>query len=334
MREQRHPDDTLRWVRRGSVLAALLIGWMFILVMNHFHITPPVVFVCLGYFAAIAAIYTLYRTGATAVSANDEIDDPGSWGRPIGELSELEREKRTLLKAIKEAEFDHQMGKLSKADADGMIAIYRARAIEVIKEIDVLDSTSGKTGTVRDKILREARARIEVEDKSTGAATKPGKKKDKGSEKQKARADKLADAVETAKSSKADDSKADDSDSKTDAANESKADSKADAAKVEAKADDPSGDAADNAAAKGDETDAKSETKADAVSDKTADKTGAKYDPDKADADKTDAKPDTDKADVKTDAAAQKAKPEASDNPAASVDSDATDKAESKEAAR
>src|SRR5688500_11641141 len=129
-------DDTMKWIRRGSAAAVLVIGWVFILFANNFHITTPVVFVCLGYFAAVAAVYTLYRTGATAVAAHDD-DDAGSWGTPLGALGELEREKRTLLKAIKEAEFDLQMGKLSKADADSMIAIYRARAIEVIKEIDI-----------------------------------------------------------------------------------------------------------------------------------------------------------------------------------------------------
>jgi len=121
--------------------------------------TPPVVFVCLGYFAGVAAIYTLYRLGATAVTANNETDDDQSWGRPLGALGELEREKRTLLKAIKEAEFDLQMGKLSKADADSMIAIYRARAIEVIKEIDLQTST-GDAGSVRDRILRARRERL------------------------------------------------------------------------------------------------------------------------------------------------------------------------------
>lgn len=163
----RGADDTMRWVRRGSVVLVLLIGWLFILVTNHFRITPPVVFVCLGYFAAVCAIYTLYRTGATAVTETDEADDAMSWDKPLGALDELEREKRALLKAIKEAEFDHQMGKLSKSDADNMINIYRTRAIEVIKEIDRL---SGGAGTIRDQIEREVKARLELEAKAKHAA--------------------------------------------------------------------------------------------------------------------------------------------------------------------
>ena len=109
MVEQRNSDDTMRWVRRGSVLAVLLIGWIFILVTNHFRITPPTVFACLGYFAGVIAIYTLFRTGATAVTDTDESDDALSWTQPLGALDEREREKRALLKAIKEAEFDQEM---------------------------------------------------------------------------------------------------------------------------------------------------------------------------------------------------------------------------------
>ena len=98
------------------------------------------------------------------MSAEEEGADHASWGRPVGARAELEREKRALLKAIKEAEFDHAMGKLSKRDADEMIATYRARAIEVIKELDRVDRiAAGPGGSVRDQIEREVRARIELE---------------------------------------------------------------------------------------------------------------------------------------------------------------------------
>src|ERR1051325_4360895 len=139
------PRDSMRWLWRGVVLAFLVIGWGFIAWQNHFHVTAPMVFVCLGYLAA-----------------EDEPDS--TWARSGGALGELEREKRTLLKAIKEAEFDHQMGKLSQRDADEMIRGYRARAIEVIKEIDQLGL--GSAGTVREQILREVRARVQLDGKS------------------------------------------------------------------------------------------------------------------------------------------------------------------------
>lgn len=173
----------MRWVWRGSALAALLIGWLFIAWQNHFHITPPVVFVCLAYLAVVATIYNLWRTGASAVSESDDEND-STWAKPAGALGELEREKRTLLKAIKEAEFDHQMGKLSKHDADDMIRIYRARAIEVIKEID--RHGLGAAGSAREQIMREVRARLEIEAKSgkkAGAAKAEGNARGKSKQK-------------------------------------------------------------------------------------------------------------------------------------------------------
>ncbi len=152
------PPDPLRWVKRIVAVAILLFGWLFILWTYRFHVTAPAVFVCIGFFAIEVAIYNLFRTGAQAVAEEDETDS--TWGRPLGAKGELEREKKTLLKAIKEAEFDREMGKLSKIDADEMIGLYRARAIEVIKEIDKLGSTAG---TVREQIEREVKARLEIE---------------------------------------------------------------------------------------------------------------------------------------------------------------------------
>src|SRR5437870_59227 len=132
MAETAHPSDPLRWVRRAGFAFALVVGWLFIAWSNRFHITAPVVFVALGYLAVVAVIVNMWRIGAIAVAP--ELAGDAAWERPIGPRGELEKEKRTLLKAIKEAEFDHEMGKLSKADADSMIATYRARAIAVIKE--------------------------------------------------------------------------------------------------------------------------------------------------------------------------------------------------------
>jgi hypothetical protein len=311
MREHRtsDPADTMRWIRRGVVLALLLVGWVFILNANNFHIGPAVVFICLAYFAGVAALYTLFRLGATAVAPNNEEDDAMSWVKPLGALDELEHEKRALLKAIKEAEFDLQMGKLSKADADAMITIYRTRAIEVIKEIDVQTSATGKLGSVRDQILREARARIEIEAKA--AAVSPSKKKRDKPDKAKQRADKLADAVNAAKSAKPDAAVAATDDVTT-----------ADAA--DAATDDADGDGAADAAADGDAA------KADAAK---ADGAQADGDAAKADAAKADAA-DKPAADAKPDIAAADKPAAKSDLPTDPPDAKSDSKNEAKEAAR
>jgi hypothetical protein len=148
-----------RWVWLAGAGGLLALGWLFILWQNSFHLTAPLFFVCVGYGAGIAAVYTLFRTGAAAASGSEDDDDPASWGRPVGARAELEREKKALLKAIKEAEFDLQMGKLSKTDAEAMISAYRAQALAVIREIDRKD---GADASVREQIEREVRARLEV----------------------------------------------------------------------------------------------------------------------------------------------------------------------------
>ncbi len=159
-------DDPMKWIRRGVYLAALVVGWLFILWQNKFFISPPAVFVCLAYLAVVSTVYALWRTGVVAVTEEEGGDS--TWGRSLGARGELEREKKTLLKAIKEAEFDREMGKLSKGDADEMIGIYRARAIEVIRELDTMEA--GAAGTVREQIEREVRARLEIEAKTKKAA--------------------------------------------------------------------------------------------------------------------------------------------------------------------
>ena len=49
---------------------------------------------------------------------------------------ELEREKQALLKALKELDFDHQMGKVSDKDFAEIGSTYRARAIRVMRQLD------------------------------------------------------------------------------------------------------------------------------------------------------------------------------------------------------
>jgi hypothetical protein len=173
--EHGKPGDDLAWVRRGIFLGALVVGWLFIAWANRFYWTAPTVMLCIGYFAVCSTVYALWRTGVTAVADDDEEGADSTWGRPIGARGELEREKRTLLKAIKEAEFDREMGKLSKKDADEMIAVYRLRAIEVIKELDNLEDIVGAPElTTRQQIEREIKARVEL-DKTTAKAKKKKK---------------------------------------------------------------------------------------------------------------------------------------------------------------
>ncbi|MGE0870256.1 MAG: hypothetical protein AB7P03_16950 [Kofleriaceae bacterium] len=191
--------DSTRWIRRTVALGFIVVGWLFISWQNNFNATAPVVFADLGWLAIVLTVYNLWRTGAVAATVSDDDDSPDStWGRPIGERAELEREKKILLKAIKETEFDLEMGKLSKADAEEMTARYRAKAIDLIKEIDRIDGKS--SGTVREQIEREVKARVELrrkgEAKGKGSKSKSDPKPSSSEPTAPARADREADASE------------------------------------------------------------------------------------------------------------------------------------------
>ena len=61
-------------------------------------------------------------------------------GRP-GDRERWERQKRQALAAIKEAELDHRMGKLSDDDLASMRARFEAQALEAMAALE------GRTGT-------------------------------------------------------------------------------------------------------------------------------------------------------------------------------------------
>lgn len=192
------------WVRRVIALAAIVIGWGFIAWHNHFYVTPAVVILAIGWGASISTLYLMWRVGAAgAVPAQAR----ESWWLEADQREDLEREKRTLLKTIREIEFDQQTGKLSERDAQEMSQAVKIRAIEVMKALDA-DEEGGDSAEspVRAQIEREVRARLAVEKaRKVGAS-----KKAKGKEPAKAgKAVAKADAKSDAKSEAKADAKAD-----------------------------------------------------------------------------------------------------------------------------
>lgn len=85
--------------------------------------------------AGVALLYALSRLYAVvAALAGPALPvEARSLGRTKAELRD---EKRRLLRAIKELEFDFGMGKLSKGDFESVSATYKARAIEVMRALD------------------------------------------------------------------------------------------------------------------------------------------------------------------------------------------------------
>ncbi|MCG8423098.1 MAG: hypothetical protein MJE77_34785 [Proteobacteria bacterium] len=175
--------------RRASIpliiFAALLaVGWLGIFYANSWHFGPPVFFLFAGWLAVLLIGHYLWKAGLSA--ALDTGDDEDDFWQPVGHRDELLREKRSLLKAIKEIEFDHQMGKMSDKDAQEIASLYRARAIAVIKALEQ-DERDGEKLSVSDRIENEVKARLTVASavdkgksagaRSSGRASPGGQKK-------------------------------------------------------------------------------------------------------------------------------------------------------------
>lgn len=178
----------------GVGIVALLGGWISILQVYRWYFTAPVFFLFAGWLAVLMSARSLWRAGMAAAEDTGMGDDE-PW-KPVGPRDELIREKRSLLKAIKEIEFDHQMGKMSEEDATQLTRFYRLRAIELIKALD----DSGEEGaglspslslSIEKQIEREVKARLTVartgakaaagqsESKRTAKGAKAGKQKGK-----------------------------------------------------------------------------------------------------------------------------------------------------------
>jgi hypothetical protein len=145
-------------------------GWFYILRIQRWHLTSSAVMLMICWVAIVVIGYFAIRMALAATAGGGE-----GWFAPRGEGDELEREKRSLLKAIKEIEFDRETGKLSAADAASLTAVYRARAIEVLRAIE---AETGQALTVREQILADVRVRQELEGKvkKAKAKKKQGKK--------------------------------------------------------------------------------------------------------------------------------------------------------------
>lgn len=126
--------------RRASSLvgAAVVVGAALVVLVGLLARGAPLDAPTTGLAAAAGAlVYALLRMFAL-VRALARPDAVAQVGRGVGSFTqaELRDEKRRLLRAIKELEFDHGMGKLSQQDFDAVIGTYRVRAIEVMRALE------------------------------------------------------------------------------------------------------------------------------------------------------------------------------------------------------
>lgn len=123
---------------RTALLTAGFAGLAFVLVLLAARAGGPVEEATIALAACGAALVYALRRMYAVVRALARPDTMARVGRGVGHFSqsELREEKRRLLRAIKELEFDHGMGKLSTADFEAVIGTYRVRAIEVMRALD------------------------------------------------------------------------------------------------------------------------------------------------------------------------------------------------------
>jgi hypothetical protein len=153
-------------------LVLLIAGWAFILHINRWHFTVPVFMLWMGWAGVLATVRFLWWAGiamASDIGRGADMTDVS-----VARLRELNEEKKVLLRAIKEIEFDRDLGKMSAEDAAEIMRFYRARAIEVIKEID---GQSDEELTVPQRIERDLQVRLALETQRRPSPTDSPKQK-------------------------------------------------------------------------------------------------------------------------------------------------------------
>jgi hypothetical protein len=160
-------------------LAPLAAGWLFVLKIHNWHLAPSALLLATGWLAVLLTGGFLLQAGLSAArGAGGEGED---FWRPEGRREELLRDKKALLKAIKEIEFDHQLGKMSDEDAKRLSGFYRARAIEIMKALDgKVAPIAGAAGDAADdlspaeRIERDVAARLAASEGDSHAEKEPG----------------------------------------------------------------------------------------------------------------------------------------------------------------
>jgi hypothetical protein len=143
------PDDGFRpW--HFFVLASILLATAAV-IMARQAAAEHLVLISFSIAAAGAAAGALYRMLAP-LTAPVVL----RMGEPVSERTRaaLEREKLLVMRSIKELEFDRGMGKVSQSDFDEMAGRLRARALSLMKQLDLGGSAYA------DAIERELASRV------------------------------------------------------------------------------------------------------------------------------------------------------------------------------
>jgi hypothetical protein len=152
--------------------------WQFFLVLGFLAATVAVwreptytrpeqlVVLSLACVAAALVAVAVHRTLLPLVSPERIIGDARRNQRA---LVALEREKRLVLRSIKELEFDRAMGKVAEVDFDEMVGRLRDRAVGLMQRIE-----QGQQG-LRDRVERDLASLPAADRPKQGHAGSPGR---------------------------------------------------------------------------------------------------------------------------------------------------------------
>jgi hypothetical protein len=117
-------------------VAGALVALVFGVTVAKLPFGPPLVVMGLGGMTLVLAGLTLYKVIDPLL--RDTVDQPVAPQAPA-RRRELERDKQTVLKAIREIELDYQMRKIAEPDYRDLVQRYRLRAMRIIRELDAGD---------------------------------------------------------------------------------------------------------------------------------------------------------------------------------------------------
>lgn len=122
------------WLLLSATLAVTLAGGLMVGMGAEFD--ASVLVLSLAGVVLLATLRQMFAVVAALAGGND-----GALARAAGapggeERSVLAQEQRRVLRAIKELDFDHAMGKLSTADHTAILQRYKLRAVELMRGLD------------------------------------------------------------------------------------------------------------------------------------------------------------------------------------------------------
>jgi hypothetical protein len=152
----------------ASAVVALGVGVYASVVLGRFGVAT--VFLVGAAVALTWVVWVAFQAARALVTEPEAQELAKATGR---RRKELEREKTALLKALKELEFDHEMGKVSDADYQEIGGNYRARAVRVMRQLDAQGGeVDYRTLVERDVANRRGSRPVEAEPKPAAEKSK------------------------------------------------------------------------------------------------------------------------------------------------------------------